>query len=156
MALDERTPELTARLSTLGANLLVETLAKLEANEMQPIQQNNKEATYAQILKREDGQVDWTLTATTIRNRMRGFTPFPGCYTFLHEQRLEITNCQAEPGTQDLEVGTVVEVAKDSFVIACGGTSQLRVSEVQPAGKKGMSAKDWLNGAKLQVGEKLQ
>ena len=152
---DERTPELTARLSALGANLLVETLAKLERGEVQPVQQNNKEATYAQILKREDGQVDWALTATNIRNRMRGFTPFPGCFTFLHEQRLEITNCQAEPCAQELEAGTIIEVAKDSLVIACGGHSQLRVTEVQPAGKKVMSARDFLNGAKLQVGVKL-
>ena len=149
---DERTPELTARLSTLGASLLVETLAKLAANEIQPLQQINKDATYAHILKREDGQIDWAQTANQIRNRMRGFTPFPGCYTFWREQRLEITNCQAESGTQAVEAGTVVEVAKDSFVVACGGPSQLRVTEVQPAGKKVMPVLDFINGAKLQTG----
>lgn len=152
---DERTPALTTRLSQLGASLLIETLAKLEANEIKPIQQNNKDATYAHILKREDGLIDWTLTATQIRNRMRGFTPFPGCYTFLHEQRLEITNCLAEPCTQETEAGTIIEVAKGSFAIACGRQSQLRVTAVQPAGKREMPARDFLNGAKLQVGDKL-
>ena len=153
---DERTPELTARLSTLGASLLTETLAKLAANKLQPLQQINKDATYAHILKREDGQIDWAQTAIQIRNRMRGFTPFPGCYTFLNEQRLELTNCQAEPGTQEVDAGAVVEVLKDSFVVACGAQTQLRVTAVQPAGKKVMPARDWLNGAKLPVGAKLQ
>jgi methionyl-tRNA formyltransferase len=150
---DERTPELTARLAELGAQLLVETLVKLERNELQPIPQNNKEATYAQILKREDGQIDWTMTAANIRNRMRGFTPFPGCYTFLNEQKLEITNCQVEALAQPHEPGTVCEVAKESFVVACGGDSQLRITEVQPAGKRVMPARDFLNGAKLQIGQ---
>ncbi len=152
---DERTPELTARLATLGASLLIETLAKLECGELQPIPQNNDEATYAPILKREDGLIDWSLTATQIRNRMRGFTPFPGCYSFVQGQKLEITNCVAEAGAQNVAAGTVIEVLKDSFVVACGGQSQLRVTEVLPAGKRVMPARDWLNGAKLQAGTRL-
>ncbi len=152
---DERTPELTARLATLGASLLIETLANAERGELQPSPQNELQATYAPILKREDGQIDWTMSATNIRNRMRGFTPFPGCYSFVQGQKLEITNCVAEDCAQDAEVGTVVEVVKDSFAIACGAHSQLRVTEVLPAGKRVMPARDWLNGAKLTVGVKL-
>jgi methionyl-tRNA formyltransferase len=153
---DERTPGLTARLATLGASLLVETLSKLERGEVQPLPQNETQATYAPMLKREDGQVDWTLTATQIRNRMRGFTPFPGCYSFVNGQKLEITNCGAEACVQNVEAGTVIEVRKDSFVVACGEQAQLRITEVLPAGKRVMPARDWLNGAKLQVGVKLQ
>ena len=152
---DERTPELTARLAEIGASLLIETLAKLERGELQPIPQNNDEATYAPILKREDGLIDWTLTATQIRNRMCGFTPFPGCYTFCNNQKLEITSCIAENCASKAEAGTIVEVLKDSFAVACGEQSQLRVTEVLPAGKRVMPARDWLNGAKLQVGTRL-
>jgi methionyl-tRNA formyltransferase len=152
---DERTPELTTRLATLGASLLVETLVQLECGELQPMPQNDDEATYAPILKREDGQVDWALTATQIRNRLRGFTPFPGCYTLCNEQKLELTNCVAEACADDAAAGTVSEVMKDSFVVACGARSQLRVTEVLPAGKRVMPARDWLNGAKLQVGTRL-
>jgi methionyl-tRNA formyltransferase len=152
---DERTPELTARLATIGASLLVETLIKLERGALQPIPQDEMQATYAPILKREDGQIDWTLTATQICNQMRGFTPFPGCYSFVNEQKLEITNCTAEASAQSVSAGTVVEVLKDSFVIACGVQSQLRVTEVLPAGKRAMPARDWLNGAKLQIGMRL-
>ncbi len=153
---DERTPELTARLAELGAGLLVETLAKLERGAITPQPQNNKEATYAQILKREDGLVDWNLSATQIRNRMRGFTPFPGCYTMLGEQKLEIVNAQAEAAEQALEPGTICEVNKTDFAVACGANSKLKITEVQPAGKKPMSARDFLNGAKLQVGQRVE
>jgi methionyl-tRNA formyltransferase len=76
----ETTAELTPRLAELGADLLAETLATLERGELTPTLQNNDEASHAPILKREDGQVDWTKTATEIFNRQRGFTPFPGCY----------------------------------------------------------------------------
>jgi methionyl-tRNA formyltransferase len=152
---DERTPELTARLATIGASLLVETLMKLERGALRPIPQDELQATYAPILKREDGEIDWTLTATQIRNQMRGFTPFPGCYSFVNGQKLEITNCTAQAAAHGVSAGTVVEVLKDSFVIACGVQSQLRVTEVLPAGKRTMPARDWLNGAKLQVGMRL-
>ncbi len=156
IGVDERTPQLTARLAVLGASLLVETLAHLERGELHPIPQNEMQATYAPILKREDGQIDWTLSAEQIRNRMRGFTPFPGCYSFVQGQKVEITNCGSEDGAQGVEAGTIVEIAKESFVVACGGQSQLRVTEVLPAGKRVMPARDFLNGAKFTVGAKLR
>ncbi len=155
IAQDERTPELTARLAILGASLLIETLATLERGELQPKPQNNDEATYAPMLKREDGQVNWAKSANQIRNQMRGFTPFPGCYSFVQGQKLEITNCAAEDSAQSVEAGTIVEVGKENFVVACGSQSQLRIIEVLPAGKRVMPARDWLNGAKLTVGVKL-
>ena len=152
---NERTPELTARLAELGASLLIETIARLERGTLRPIPQNETQATYAPILKREDGQIDWTMSATTIRNRMRGFTPFPGCYSFVQGLKLEITNCAAEDCAQSVQAGTVIEVAKESLVVACGSQSQLRITEVLPAGKRMMPARDFLNGAKLAVGVKL-
>lgn len=150
----ETTAELTPKLAELGANLLVETLAKLERGEISPSPQNDAEATYAPILKREDGQVNWELTATEVFNRQRGFTPFPGCYTFLGGHRLELTGISAEGATNDsqrFQPGTVCEVTKDSFTVVCGGGSILRVTEVQPAGKRPMPVRDFLNGAKLSV-----
>ncbi|HMV48267.1 MAG TPA: methionyl-tRNA formyltransferase [Blastocatellia bacterium] len=152
IGLRETAAELTPRLAALGAELLAETLAKLERGEITPIPQNDAEATPAPILKREDGQVDWTLTATEIFNRQRGFTPFPGCYTFLAGQRIELADIAPEPAATDFAPGTVCETAKDFFVVACGGNTQLKVTEVQPAGKRTMAARDFLNGAKLAVG----
>jgi methionyl-tRNA formyltransferase len=152
----ETAAELTPRLAALGAGLLIETLAKLERGEITPIPQNDAEATLAPILKREDGQVDWTMTAEEIFNRQRGFTPFPGCYTFLDGQRIELFGVTAEPAATEFESGTVCEVAKDFFVLACGKATRLKVTEVQPAGKRVMPARDFLNGAKLIVGTRTE
>lgn len=151
----ETAEQLTPRLAELGATLLIETLSGLERGEVVPRQQNEAEATYAPILKREDGQVDWTLSATQICNRLRGFTPFPGCYTLLNGQRLEIVRASAEPQAELAVPGSICEISKDSLAVACGHNSQLRITQVQPAGKKTMTARDFLNGAKLQLGARL-
>jgi methionyl-tRNA formyltransferase len=123
------------------------------------------------------------MTALEIFNRLRGFTPFPGCYTFFDGRRLEIIKAHFEsrrvceeteegfvmtmrvdrgkagPDNMDnldkFEPGIVCDVARDSFVVACGGATRLRITEVQPEGKRAMPARDFLNGAKLQVGAKL-
>jgi methionyl-tRNA formyltransferase len=155
---EETAAELTPRLAELGAESLIEALRKLERGEITPEKQNDHEATLAPILKREDGEVDWALTSTEIFNRMRGFTPFPGCYTFFNNHRLEIVKARIEPGVEgadNFEPGAVCEAAKDCFVVACGGATRLRITEVQPEGKRAMPARDFLNGARLQVGAKL-
>ncbi len=155
----ETAAELTPRLSVLGADLLVETLAKLESGELKPIPQNDAEASYAPILNREDGQVDWSKIADQIFNRQRGFNPFPGCYTFFDGQRLELVSIAVETTTADeqqYQPGTICEVAKNSFVVCCGGDTRLRVTEVQPAGKRVMAVRDYLNGVKLSVGMRFE
>jgi len=155
---EETAAELTPRLAELGAGLLVETLSKLERGEITPQPQNDAEATLAPILKREDGKVDWAMTAKEIFNRLRGFTPFPGCHTFFNGQRLEIVNARAESdgaGAGQFQPGAVCEVAKESFIVACGGGARLRITEVQIEGKRAMAARDFLNGSKLQVGVEL-
>ncbi len=150
---NETAAELTPRLAEIGAALLVDTLVRLDA--ITPQKQNEALATHAPILKRENGLVDWTMTAQQIAARQRGFTPFPGCYTMLGEQRLELVALQIESDLTDLAPATVTETARDSFVVACGAGSQLRVTQIQPAGKKVMPARDFLNGAKLAVSTKL-
>lgn len=155
---EETAAELTPRLAELGAELLVEALSKLERGEIAPEPQNDAEATLAPILKREDGEVSWTMTATEIFNRLRGFTPFPGCYTFFNGHRLEIVKARAETGVggaDRFEPGAVCEITKDSFAVACGGATRLRIVEVQPEGKRAMAARDFLNGARLRVGARL-
>ena len=150
----ETTAELTPRLAEIGARLLVDTLNRLD--EITPQPQDHSGATHAPMLKREDGLVDWTMSAQQIEARQRGFTPFPGCYAILGEQRLELVSLQVETTATTSAPATVTEIIKDSFVVACGNGSQLRVTQIQPAGKKVMPARDFLNGAKLSVGTKLQ
>src|SRR5882672_6641322 len=158
---EETAAELTPRLAELGAASLIEALGKIERGEITPEPQNDAGATLAPILKREDGEVNWAMTATEIFNRLRGFTPFPGCYTFFDGRRLEIVKARVEPGGEDpdkldkFEPGVVCEAAGDRFVVACGGATRLRITEVQLEGKRPMPSRDFLNGARLQVGAKL-
>jgi methionyl-tRNA formyltransferase len=155
---EETVAELTPRLAEIGANLLIETLSKLERGEITPIPQNDAEASHAPILKREDGQVNWELSAQEIFNRLRGFTPFPGCYTFFDSRRLEILRAKAEPADirfSQCSPGVVCEATKESFVVACSGGTMLRITEVQPEGKRAMSARDFLNGAKIGKGDRF-
>jgi methionyl-tRNA formyltransferase len=155
---DETAAELTPRLAELGAELLIETLTGLERGEIVPMPQSDAEATLAPMLKREDGLVDWTMTAQEIFNRWRGFTPFPGCYTFFNGRRLEIVKAEAAGGEvapARSSPGSVCEIAKESFVVVCGGGTRLRITEVHPEGKRAMAARDFLNGAKLPIGSKL-
>jgi methionyl-tRNA formyltransferase len=152
---EETAAKLTPRLAELGAELLIETLNKIERGEIAPEPQNDAEATLAPILKREDGAVDWTMTATEIFNRLRGFTPFPGCYTLFNGRRLEIVRAQVvanASAAENFQPGQVCEISKESFVVACGSETRLRIAEVQLEGKRAMAARDFLNGTKLQAG----
>jgi methionyl-tRNA formyltransferase len=155
---EETAARLTPRLAEIGANLLIETLSKLERGEITPIPQNDREASLAPILKREDGQVNWEMSAQEIFNRLRGFTPFPGCYTFFDGRRLEIVGAKVETadvGFSQFEPGAVCEVSKESFFVACGGGAILRITEVQPEGKRTMSARDFLNGTRIGRGDRF-
>jgi methionyl-tRNA formyltransferase len=155
---EETAAELTPRLAELGAESLIEALSKLDRGEITPEPQDDSGATLAPILKREDGEVDWAMTAPEIFNRLRGFTPFPGCYTFYNDHRLEIVKARVEAGPHKpdkFEPGVVFEVNSDGFAVACGGATPLRITEVQAEGKRAMPARDFLNGARLQVGAKL-
>src|SRR5262245_2614391 len=155
---EETAAELTPRLAELGAESLIEALSGIERGEITPQPQNDDEATLAPLLKREDGKVDWTMTAAEIFNRLRGFSPFPGCYTFFNGHRLEIVKARVEPGeagADQFRPGVVCEAAKESFVVACGKGTLLRITEVQLEGKRAMAARDFLNGARMQVGAEL-
>ena len=154
---DETAAELTRRLAALGAELLIEMLPEIAEGKIEPVAQDEAAATLAPILKREDGAVDWSLTARQISNRRRGFTPFPGCHTFLSGQRLELVGVAplegAAPGAD--APGVITRVERESFAVRCGAGTELLVTTVQPAGKREMSVRDFLNGVKLQIGDQL-
>jgi methionyl-tRNA formyltransferase len=150
----ETAPQLLARLADMGAELISETLSHLREIEAAP--QIDSEATFAPILKREDGLIDWSMEAYAIERRVRGFQPWPNAYTMLKSQRLII--CEAKPEwIEQLRFlpGLVIEAGRDRFIIACGDGTALRVSELQVEGSRRMSARDFLNGARVSVGERL-
>ena len=151
----ENSIELMGRLSTLGADLLSETL--LMFDELTAQVQDDSQATFAPLMKKEDGAIDWNLTAAKIANRVRGFQPFPTSYTFYQGKKLTIWKAgETENGRWKMEdVGKILEAHSDSLVIGCGNQTGLIIEELQFEGKKRMTTRDFLNGIKLAIGEKL-
>ncbi|MDT8069698.1 MAG: methionyl-tRNA formyltransferase [Terriglobia bacterium] len=153
IAADDTAVTLAPRLSQLGASLLIETLRGFEAGEMQPTKQDDSQATLAPILKKEDGRIDFSLSATEIFNRLRGFQPWPGAFTTFRGKQLTVHAARPGVGLQ-LEQAEVT-VSGDRLLVGCGQRSVLDLMEVQPEGKKRMSARDFANGYRPQPGEML-
>lgn len=150
----ETAPELMSRLAPMGADLLSETLTRL--NEISPIPQDDARATFAPILKKENGLIDWTREAASIERAIRGFQPWPNAYTHQQSHRLIIWEADVAYGDFDVfEPGDVLAAKGDNLIIQCGGVSQLLLIEVQPEGKRRMSARDYLNGGHLDVLDRL-
>jgi len=138
IGLHETAVELAQRLAAIGAALLVETLAGLERGEIVPRPQNSAEATFAPVLKKEDGRIDWTRPAAEISNRIRGFTPWPGCFTHLRGKAIEISRARATAGATG-EPGSVHPI-RGRLVVTCGEGTALEILEVQMEGRKRMDA----------------
>jgi methionyl-tRNA formyltransferase len=153
---EETAAELEPRLAALGAELLVETVRGLADGTVTPQPQDHGAATHAPILKKEDGRIDWTRPASTIANRARGFTPWPGAFAFHDGKLLKAIRVQPlAEGALDAP-GTVVAVGKPGVDVACGGGSRLRLVEVQPESRKAMPAAAWAAGARLSPGARLE
>lgn len=150
---DETAPELSARLAPLGVQLLIEVITQIESETVFPEKQNNDEATYAPILNKEDGHIDWSCTAQQVYNRLRGFTPWPGAYTTFRGQPLLIT--RGKPAEQDAVPKATLQIRHRRLFAGCGDETVFELLELQPAGKKKMSAGSFLNGYKLEPGELL-
>jgi methionyl-tRNA formyltransferase len=146
---EETAAELAPRLATAGADLLVRTLANLDS--IVPEKQNAALATYAPILKREDGKIDWSMTAGEILNRMRGFVPWPGCYGFLRGQRLHVW--KAALSSEKIAPGEL-QVKDQHLYVGCADDA-IEILEVQLEGKKRMPAAAFLNGFPLDRTEVL-
>jgi methionyl-tRNA formyltransferase len=150
----ETAPELMNRLSTLGAELLSDTLARLQ--EIEPREQIEDKATFAPIIRREDGFIDWALDATQLERRVRGFQPWPNAFTTYKAQRLVIWRASVLEGAGEQgDEGLITKAHGDEFIVSCGDKTSLLLNEVQPEGKRRMSAREFLNGARVRVGERL-
>lgn len=148
----ENAIELMARLGELGAETISNTLSRLK--DLSPIQQDHSAMTLAPIMKKSDGQIDWTMSANEIERRIRGFQPFPSSFTSLDGGRVVFYSAFCEDSREDAVAGTVIE-AKSRLVIKCGEDSQLVVDELQMEGKRRIFARDVLNSGKIAVGQRL-
>lgn len=150
---EEDAVALGERLSRAGADLLVDTLRGLADGTIVPEPQDSTQATLAPILKKEDGLIDWNLTATEIQCRVRGFQPWPGSYTYFRGQRLHIWKARpaAFRGRRPAEIYSEGR----ALFAGCGHSSALEALEVQLEGRKRMPADAFLNGFPPHDGEIL-
>jgi methionyl-tRNA formyltransferase len=154
IAENESAPELMKRLAETGADLLSETLKDLE--HLEPKAQRHEDATFAPILKREDGLINWSMDALAISRRVRGFQPWPSAHTTLHSRRLIIREATAEARPMPSgQPGQIIEAHGDRLLVACGDETVLRILELQPEDSRRMSARDFLNGAHIKARDVL-
>lgn len=135
---------LSNKLSLLGANLLIDTLPKIFEGENFDIPQDNEEATYVGMLKREDEHIDFNNSVENIKNQVRAFSPEP--YAFINIDDTEYKISEVEIKKCDVsKIGVIVEVNKDSFGITAKD-GIVYIKRIKPSGKKEMSVKDFFNG----------
>lgn len=152
---DEDTAEtLGVRLSQVGADLLIDTLAKLQRGDLAAEPQDHAQATLAPILKKEDGRIDWNLPARDIWNRIRGLRPWPGAYTSFRQRGLHIWAAArpVEGETLELPPGKIV-IDRARVRIVCGQGTVLEPQEIQMEGRKRLATRDFINGTKILPGE---
>ena len=147
--------ELHDELKVKGAELLRTVIEKIEAGTVVAEPQNNDEATYATLLDRSMERIVWTKSAQEVHNLIRGFNPAPSTFTKLpNGKSLKIWCSRMTDKNTTAAPGTVIELSKHSFFVACG-SGVLEITEVQPESKKRMPAQVFINGRGVQVGDIL-
>ena len=157
---DDTAGNVAGRMAEIGGSLLVSTLEKWIQGTIQPQTQNEAEATLAPMLKKEDGLLDWSQSAATLANRIRGLSPWPGAFTFVNGERWGIWNVQIDDPAGSLKLssendsdapGTIIGVTKQWIQVQTG-QGVLRLIEIQPANKKRMNISQYIAGHPIQVG----
>ena len=146
----ETADELFERLSVITAELLVNTLADLEKGNITPQKQDEEKASYAPIIKKEMAELDFSKTAKELYNAVRGYYSWPCAYFFLGGKRIKVI--KSEIGNETSKPAGTVVGNSDCLEIACGDGKSLKLLSVQPEGKGKMTAKEMLNGTKIEKG----
>jgi methionyl-tRNA formyltransferase len=161
ITLEDTSAGLFLRLAELGAEALLQTLPLLQAGALEPIPQNPDLATYAPKIDRAMAEVDWTRPAADVGCWIRGMDGGPGAWTLLRGAPLKLFSPELVAGgdteSVDAVPGTLLDAdpATARLVVACGGSTALRIGEVQPPGKRRMTAGEWLRGGGVLPGERL-
>jgi methionyl-tRNA formyltransferase len=151
---DETAPELEARLATLGAALLLRTLEGLAASSIGPTPQDHASATYAPLLHKQDGMIDWTSEATSVWRRVRAFARWPGCATRIKGRTLKVL--KARPAGRGEGQPGRITLLDGGVLVSCGSGSQLWILEVQPENRPAMPASSFARGARLATGDSFE
>ena len=148
----ETTASLQAKLAPLGAKLLLKTLDGLKSNSLQAHDQDETHVTFAPMIRKEDGVIDWTQPAVTIERRVRAFTPWPSAYTHLNGKLLKVHRANPIQTNRPGNPGEIVRADSGGFWIATGkGT--LSLEEVQLENKKRLPGVEFIKGARIAAGD---
>lgn len=164
---DDTASSLHDRLKYVGADLLIKTIKGIKSETIRPIPQDDSQATYAPMLKKEDGRIDWTMKAEEIRNFIRGLNPWPGAYTRWDGKQIKIFKAEVETGVRPApasskqggqragvkeEPGTVINISTKGIFVATGRNTLL-ITELQPENKNRMIASEFIKGYKIGKGQ---
>ena len=149
---EDNTDTLSKKLAELGADLLIDTLRRLD--QIPPEPQDNALSCYSPMIGREDWELNWHSSAIALHNQIRGF--YPNCYTEYRSQKLKITKTEVIVKDENPEnVGKVAEIIKGKGFVVQTGQGLLLIKELQPAGKKLQSGWDFVNGARIAINETI-
>lgn len=151
---DETYGELALRLSELGAAALIESLALIELGKAPESEQDESLATHAPKIDRALTRVDWTRDARTVSRVVRAYDPRPGAYTTLDGQDVKLYGARFSPRPESVAPGQVLSAGDDGLVVACG-EGAVWLAQVQPAGKRRLSAGEWARGRGVAVGQRF-
>ncbi len=153
----ETSDRLTERLSKLGGEVMVDTIAKMEAGKLKPRRQRDESASYSPKVSKRDGKVNWALKADELYNRLRAYTPWPGMTAHFRGRPLKLV--WGVPMTWEEApfgvTGTFLGLRQGRLAILCGGGTIFGIEEVQRAGKKLLRSSDFANGERIRVGERF-
>lgn len=145
---------LSHRLSTLGAKLLLETINQLKKGTLTPIPQNHSKATYAPVLKKEDGYIEWTRDAQAIHNQIRGTVPWPGAFTKLKNKLLKIFKSEVIEDERQETPGVISQVSAEGIKVATG-KGYLLLTEIQLQDRRRMKVAEFVRGNPIPIGTAL-
>ncbi|MGG3572044.1 methionyl-tRNA formyltransferase [Bacillus gobiensis] len=143
------------KLSVSGSQLLSKTIPDLIEGKIKPEQQDDTKATYAPNIKREQEVIDWSKNGDDLYNQIRGLNPWPVAYTIFNGNVLKVWRAEKLKNENKIEPGTIIGVDFDGFVVSTGNDIALKITELQPSGKRTMTGGEFLRGADLHIGMKL-
>jgi len=152
IAEEDSSETLAPKLAGIGAELMVETLSRLQSGTITARPQDHAHASLAPILKKEDGRINFRQTAQEIYNRLRGFQPWPGAFTLFRGKTLNIA--AARSASEQVPQAQLLAKGAQLFV-GCGRNTSLEILELQPEGKKRMPARDFIHGYRPRTGERF-
>ncbi|MEG1314617.1 MAG: methionyl-tRNA formyltransferase [Anaerovoracaceae bacterium] len=147
--------ELQKELSELGAKLLVETLALIEDGKITPEKQDDEKSTYAKLIFKQDGKIDFSKSPMEIERLVRGFDPWPGAFCMYNDVQMKLWRTKPLEKKTSQPDGKILEVSNQGIEVSCGG-GVLLIEELQVPGKKRVTVEDYLRGNKLEINQFLK